>query len=200
MNAILEALGADDESDALRIVAEANQFIGAMQTIAGTEALATVTEKVRQAHALARDVQAATDKPANEAIGVVLAWKAASEQLPQLAADLETAKESVRKQEVDQLLAEGKRAGKLTPATADFWATRSADELRAFLAVAPRVIPAVAKVAADAQPKSAPPTATADGQKYEALKPAEKARLKKSDPELFEALRNDWEERGKPAA
>ena len=40
----------------------------------------------------------------------------------------------------------------------------------------------------------------ADGKAYEDIKPAKRAEMQKEDPELYNALRNDWVRRGQPAA
>lgn len=195
---ILQALGAEDESAALRLVAQTNEFVEDLRKLTGKESFGTIAARIREIVSLARDVEDESGKPAAEAIGVILAWKASHEALPAVQQELEAQRESLRAQEVAGLIEQGKKDGKLTQATAEFWKTRGAAELKAFLDVAPRVIPAEIKqpVPLNAERGAA---ATADGQKYEDMKPMQRASLKKSDPELYNALRSDWEQRGKPA-
>lgn len=99
-------------------------------------------------------------------------------------------------QEVEDLIAQGRRAGKITPALAKFWRDKPPDAIREFLASAPQVLPTHAVP---------PPTtllqgALADnrGRRYEDIAPAQRAAMKANDPDGYGALRTDWIERGRP--
>lgn len=214
---ILKALGATDEHDALRMVAEAAEFMQGINALTGRDTYNGSLEFLRSATALTREVLAATDKKeTSEALGVVLAFKASHEELPKVQTKVCELEEAGRQRDVAALIkaglstqppsAENPHAGKLVPATAKFWETRTAAELESFLAVAPRVIPTAATPgASNASTTSASATvvngraADTKGRTYEQITPSERAALKKSDPDLFNALRTDWEAAGKPA-
>ena len=200
---ILKALGATDELEALRIVADANAFMGDVKSATGAETFAAALETIKSSVGLSREISKITEKSVSaESLGTVLAWKSSHEQVPGLNEKVANLEEEGRKRDVADLIAQGQREGKLTPATAKHFEARSAEELRTFLAVAPRVIPSEHK-----QPKTEIAVGTnangaaaaADGRAYEDMKPAERSSLKKSDPDLFNAIRSDWERRGKPA-
>ncbi len=202
---ILKALGATDEHEALRIVAEANQFLADVKGATGRDTFVAALEVINGAVALSREIGVVTEKPiAAEQLGTVLAWKSAHILVPELTTKVAELEEAGRKRDVNDLIAKGKLDGKLTPATAAFWETRNASELEAFLAVAPRVIPGEAKpgttqVTPTAIAKNANGrVADAKNRVYEQIPTPERASLKKSDPELFNALREDWLAAGSP--
>jgi hypothetical protein len=108
-------------------------------------------------------------------------------------------KDQLEGKERDALLAEGKKAGKITPALATLYAKESPEKLRAFLAAAP-VIPALVQEQKRQEPGSAAVSATRGGRitdplgrKFEDLKPGERKALKASDPDLYSTMRQDWE-------
>lgn len=202
---IFTALGAKDEHDALRIVAESNQFLADIKAATGRDTFVGALEIIRGSVALSREVGVLTEKTVEaEQLGTVLAWKSAHVLVPELTEKVAGLEEAGRKRDVKDLIAKGKSDGKLTPATATFWETRNASELEAFLAVAPRVIPGEAKPGAVSSSPSASTknangrVADAKNRVYEEVSPTERAQLKKSDPELFNALREDWVAAGKP--
>jgi hypothetical protein len=209
---ILKLLGATDELDALRVIEEANKFLGDVKAATGRETFDGSLEVMRSAVALSREIATITDKPAEESLGVVMAWKSSHERLPAIEKDKSDLEEKVRAQDVAALIKAGletpraganEHAGKLTPATAKFWETKSAAELTAFLAIAPRVMPGEVKQAPPAGPtvfsqNSQGRVATADGKVYEELLPMALQDLKKADRPLYDAMRSDWERVGKP--
>src|SRR5690606_3036284 len=123
--------GVEDESAALRLVAQTNEFLEDLRKLTGKESFGTIAARIREAASLARDVEDETGKPAAEAIGVLLAWKASHDELPKAKEELEALNESMRTQEVSALIEQGKKDGKLNPATAEFWQSRGAAELKA---------------------------------------------------------------------
>lgn len=206
--ALFEALGAENETQALRIVAEANQFLADIKAITKFERFDASTAAMRGAFALAREIEKVTEKPTSEAIGVVMAWKASADQLGPMAARSAELEETLRSRDVDALIEKGLQtpgpgcsefAGKLTPATAGFWKSKTAEEVKAYLAIAPRVIPMMLKPV-EQPTASAGAAADANGQRWEDMKPTVLAALKKTDPTLHGALRSDWVARGKPSA
>ncbi len=196
----VDAAGEVDESAGVRAATELVKFSADIEALTGKQTFAEQFAVLRDAFALSRDVGAATEKPVTEAIGTVLAWKASADQNVELAAKFQALEEETRKREVSSLVAEGQRDGKLTPKTAEYWLSRTAAEVKAYLEIAPRVIPAEVKAPATAQTKpETAAAANADGKRYEDMQPSALAALKKSDPELHRALRADWVTRGKPA-
>lgn len=223
--AIYEILGAvdvagePDESAAVRAATELRQFSADIQALLGadpaTTTFAAQLADLRLAFSLARDVQASTGKSAGEAIGVVLAWKEGAAQTVALNARVTELEESGRTRDVDSLIkmglasgaatGENPHAGKLTPALATHLRDElklNAAQLAAFLEKKSREIPAPVK-----QPGATPEAfvkngagrvADSKGRTYEQIPPAESAELKKLDPELHAALRQDWVDAGKP--
>lgn len=85
-------------------------------------------------------------------------------------------------------LAEGDAKGVFTPAIRALYASKSADEIRAFVSVAPRVSGAQA---ASKPAPSEPAGATTGGKRFEEMQPIERANLRHSDPAAYAALRED---------
>ena len=212
---ILKALGATDEHEALRMVAEASEFMQNINQLTGRETYAGSLEVIRNDNTLSHEILATTEKKNSaEALGTVLAWKSASVELPKAQERVNELEEAGRARDVAALIksalstaapsSENPHAGKLVPATAKFWETRAASELEAFLAVAPRVIPTAATPGAGATTSNATQVvngraADAQGRKYEEISASERASLKRSDSVLFNALREDWIAAGRPA-
>lgn len=212
---ILKALGATDEHDALRIIAEGNQFMADVKAATGEETFVSALSVIKAGVGLSRDLVAVTGKnSAPEQFGVLLAFKASAEELPKVNDRVKALEEEGRKRDVSALIKMAldtgaptelnPHAGKLVPATAKFWETRDAKELEAFLAVAPRVLPTQAKQAVSND--GTPATRNAAGRvtdtknrTYEQMPSQDRLDLKKSDPDLFNAIRDSWVEAGKPA-
>lgn len=210
---LLEALGATDENDALRLLAEGNQFMEDVKQATGRETFEGALSVLRSSVSFARDLEKQTEKTTPEALGVVLAWKSAFEKLPAVEARVGELEETVRLKDVQALIAQGlqkpgpgasEHAGKLTQATAEFWKTQPVAQLRAFLAVAPRVMPTEASQPS-VNPNSGSPDlakthadAAFSTKKYEDITPSERAEINRTDPILYAALREDWVARGEP--
>lgn len=212
---IIKALGAIDEHDALRQVSEANEFMAAVRAATGRETYAAAIEVINNGVSLAREIGVITEKTiSGEQLGTVLAWKSSHEQLPALNAKFTELEESGRKRDVAALIkaglstaapsAENPYAGKLTPALAKLCEGWDSVKLEEFLKVAGRQIPSEAKPAASNLSNAASTTpsgraANEQGKTYEQIAPAELVKLKKSDKDLYNALREDWIAAGKPA-
>lgn len=207
---ILKALGAVDEHEALRFVAEANEFMGKVKAVTGGTTYEETLAVMEPAVKMSREMAAITEQTESASqLGTVLAWKSSHAELPKQQARVTELEEAGRQRDVQTLIKEGlapnspenKHGGKLTPATAKFWESRPAAELAAFLEIAPRVIPGEVKQAAtETKPNASGAAADADGNAYEDIKPAKRAAMQKEDPELYQALRADWVRRGQPAA
>lgn len=172
---------------------------------------AAVLSALGKINAVLSELRAITAADSNDGIlGATRAFAEAHKQLPGLRAKLEEQGKAMEASERAQLLAadaSDPKGRKLTPAMVTFWAERPVGELKAFLAVAPHVV----AVTATAQPQvtgsvtghstaAAPAVLLHEGKTYEQMAPKEKVSLHQSAPEIYAALRNNWEERGKPGA
>lgn len=121
-----------------------------------------------------------------EALGVLEGWKKKAEQYPVLEAELAKLTAQARESEVTALVEQGKREGKLTPAM-EPWARELGKtelaRLKAFLEVAPKVIPGAAGE------KNEPPGA--GGKTWEELSAMEKHNLHQQNRALYDALKAD---------
>jgi ATP-dependent protease ClpP protease subunit len=129
-------------------------------------------------------------KKGSEALGAVKGLQAAADAHAQLAADKAALELDGQKRDFAAALDQGRKDRKLTPATEKHFQAKfdgSADkaaavaELRAFLQVAPEVLPKAAT-----QPQDAPAD---DGKSFADMKPIERANLKQTNPELYAAKR-----------
>jgi hypothetical protein len=218
---ILSLLGVDDELSAVRAIETANQFLNEVKTATGRDTFAESLAVIKTCVTFEREIRAiatkeGADKQASaaEAIGTFLGWKSSHETLPGVREELEKAKENVRVTDVKRLIALGLEAvrtgcndyaGKLTPATAKHFENKTAEELEAYLKVAPRVMPGE---------RTAPPvenTTTSfktnergritdsSGRTYEEILPVERSEMNRNDPDLYKAMREDWNNHGRPA-
>lgn len=214
---IIKLLGAQDEHEGLRIVEETNQFMRDMKAVTGLDSYASIVALAESSVGLNREIKTITEKDSSaEQLGTILAYKASHLELPKAQAQLVELAEAGRRRDVANLVKmalstekpseQNPHAGKLVPATAKFWEAESAEKLEAFLKVAPRVIPSEAKQAAANTSGSPAATTTtpagrmadSSGRTYEMIPPAEQTELKRTDRELFNALREDWVASGKP--
>lgn len=208
--ALFHLLGAKDETHAIRIVEEANQFLTKIKDAAGKDTFEESIIAINGAFSLSRDIQKATEKSGSESFGLVMAWQAAFAELPNVQTKVRELETEMNRREVDDLIAQAtqkpgpgahEHAGKLVKATADHFREKGdATALRAFLSVAPRMS-ALVEVKAPPVAGAAPLMAAtnADGKKYEDILPRVRAQLSKDDAPLYNALLEDWQKRGRPA-
>jgi hypothetical protein len=212
---ILKALGATDELEALRLVAEASDFMQSVHAITGVSTYAASLEALKAHAALCREVVAATEKPSAEALGVVLAWKSDAAKVPDLNARVATLEEEGRTRDVDALIAKAldtgapsdlnPHAGKLTKPQADYLRDElklNAAQLESYLKTKSRELPVPAKQGKTDLSKAtngAGRVVDTQGRTYEQIPSPERVTMKKSDPDLFNAIREDWIAAGKPA-
>lgn len=131
----------------------------------------------------------------NEAVAVatVEGLKAKASKVDELEAKLAQLEAKQLEQDRAAALAEGDAKGVWTPATRALYAAKSADEIRAYVAVAPRV--SAAKEAAKGSPPE-PAGAESGSKKFEEMTPMERHALHQSNPGAYRALRADAEKRG----
>ena len=90
-----------------------------------------------------------------EALGVITGWKSAGEQVTRLTAELAKRDGESRDREVSELIAQGKREGKISPALEPMLLTQGQKDpafLRSFIASAPRIVPVESKEPAGGAP------------------------------------------------
>jgi ATP-dependent Clp protease, protease subunit len=126
----------------LKIVAAA---LGLAESATEADVQAAVTKHIQASRTAGEQlaaVLAATGKgSADEALGVIAAWKSGSEQATKLSAELAELKAAAEKTERDALVAKALADGKLTPAMAEKWTpTQSIAGLKAFLETAPKLV------------------------------------------------------------
>ena len=128
------------------------------------------------------------DSPEAVAIATIDGLKAKAALSDELATKLAAVESDKAQADIAKALAEGDTKAVWTPATRALYAGKSAAEIRAFVSVAPRVIPPTM-----ADPKN---PSTANGKRFEEMAPMERAALSNSDPETYKALREDAQTRG----
>jgi len=138
---------------------------------------------------LLRLTEAAT---VHEALGVVLAWKRARDEVETLTRRVAELEEVIRTREVEELVRGGLAEGKLTPAL-EQWARelgrRDVELLRGYLRAAPRFV-------ASAVPQEPPAEVTPE--QFAKMSWTQRAELYSRSPELYrklrdnETIRNRW--------
>jgi hypothetical protein len=141
-----------------------------------------------------------------EAIGAVRGLKAAAEKSDKLQAELNEVKGERDKQSFEVLIAKGRtKPAKLTPASAKYWEDRFdaavkngtgesiVNELTGFLAVAPIVYQEGPREPNNGKHRG---PASWQGKTYGELKYAERAKLSKENPDLFELMRAEHNQAG----
>lgn len=195
MSDLLKLLGADSEAEAINLVTRANNLLNSAKLAAGVEDTAQLVAAIRDNKALATAVTELTGKSPKEAHGVVLAWKSCADELPAVREQLASLQEKNQQHELESLLRDAKAQSKHTPALETTIREQvtagnlTLDGARAMVAALPKqaaLSPAENKTQAAVNTETA---TTWNGKTYADLKPAERAELKKSDPELFAQLR-----------
>ncbi|GMV19450.1 MAG: hypothetical protein AMXMBFR56_76740 [Polyangiaceae bacterium] len=198
--AILDALGVTDEVSALRAIAEFTTFMNGVKDAVGvpTAKLGECVLRVQDVAALARQVTEVTGKPHVEVVGTILAWKSAADALPEAQKEASDAKAEVDKRDRAELLKQGRDERKISPGMVAYWTEadehgkpkRSTDDLRAFLASAPVLMPTPVK-----QP-SIEGSVPGGDKLYEDMAPMEKhALLEAVGQEQFNAIVEDSRKR-----
>jgi ATP-dependent protease ClpP protease subunit len=177
---------------------------------------ATVVAAIKKIQASGRtgdEVERLLGVAGDSAIGAVRALKEATNQNADLAIEVGKVKAMLSRRDFESARDTGLKDRKLTPATAKMYSDRfeaalvsGADgasvvaDLQGFLAVAPRVVPAPSVGRQGGGESSGEKPAQHNGKTFAQMAPVERARLSKSDPELYDLMRQDWVAAGKPAA
>jgi ATP-dependent protease ClpP protease subunit len=173
----------------------------------GEEAVVVAINKLKASAKLGADVEQLLGATGPQALGAVRALKEAQETNANLAEEVAKLKVSNARRDFETARDQGLKDRKLTPATAKLYTDRFeaaakddgdcasiVDDLQGFLKVAPRVVSlAGTQPRADGGPES--PTQH-NGKAFEEMKPADRVKLKKENPELYTTLREDAVARG----
>lgn len=161
--------------------------------VAYARELATTKRRQRTMNALNKALGIAEDSNEAVAVATVEGLKAKAAKADELEAKLAALEAKQVEADRAAALAEGDAKGVFTPAVRALYADRSAAEIRAFVAVAPRV--SAAAEASKESPKD-PAGASVDSKKFENMSPMERHALHESNPEAYRAMRADAEKRG----
>jgi ATP-dependent protease ClpP protease subunit len=211
----------DDQQILPGIEARENQEDKSMQSVIKELGLpenadeATVLAAVKAIKTSARvgsEIEKTVGSLGDHAIGAVRALKSSQETNASLAQELGKVKVAMARGSFDTARDKGLADKKLTPATAKFYTDQfeasvaAGDDgssvvaqLTGFLAHAPRIA-ALTRVPNPGDQELTNGALTHGGKSFAQMKHIERARLKQSDPELYSAMREEWEESGRPAA
>lgn len=186
---------------------EADVFIGAdavakgladrvgnlSSAVAYARELATTKRRQKTMNAVNKALGLAEDSNEAVAVATVEGLKAKAARADELEAKLAALEAKQLEQDRAAALAEGDAKGVFTPAIRALYASKTAEEIRAFVSVAPRVI----AVQETGKPGPKPPQGPETGAKrFEDLSPMERHSLHQSNPEAYRAQRADAEQRG----
>jgi len=186
---------------------EADVFIGAdavakgladrvgnlSSAVAYARELATKQRRQKTMNAVNKALGLAEDSNEAVAVATVEGLKAKAARADELEAKLAALEAKQLEQDRAAALAEGDAKGVFTPAIRALYASKTAEEIRAFVSVAPRVI----AVQETGKPGPKPPQGPETGAKrFEDLSPMERHSLHQSNPEAYRAQRADAEQRG----
>lgn len=171
--------------------------------VAMARELATTTRSKQAMKAVNKALNLSEDSPESVAVATIEGLKAQADHAKQLEAQLakiesERAAREAADAEADRqrALAEGDAKGVWTPATKALFASRGAAEIRAFVSVAPRVLPAKGESASGRDEQGEPPPSANAGKRWEDMSPLDRAALFKSNPDAYRAARDDAAARG----
>jgi phage I-like protein len=123
--------------------------LGLAATVSESEAVAQVLASQTAQRAAESELLSMTGaKSRSEALGVIAGWKSAGEQVTILTAELAKRDGAARDHRVTELLAQGERDGKISPAMKPVLLTQGQKDpafLEAFLATAPKILPTESK-------------------------------------------------------
>lgn len=139
-----------------------------------------------------------SDTPVNRAslLGKLHGLKAKATETDAIKAQLAELMAEKKARELDQLIAQGRASGQITPANEAKLREKGPEFIRAYLETAPRVVPGTVRQPAVQASASGIPV----DKPYEELTTAQRAALAKTNPELFNSLRADWIQRDRPSA
>lgn len=198
---------------------EADVFVGADAVAKGlADRVGNLSSAVAMARELATDRRSkqamkavnkvlglAEDSAESVAVATIEGLKAQADHAKQLEAKLakiesERAAREAAEAEADRqrALAEGDAKGVWTPATKALFAARTSAEIRAFVSVAPRVLPAPSarRDGGGRDEQGEPPPSAHAGKRWEDMSPLDRAALHKSNPEAYRAARDEAAARG----
>lgn len=181
MKRILKALGLAEDATEDEALAKLEELQELLEEQKGDED----EEDKETVEALSQVLALTGRKTPSEALGTVKAWKTSAEQVTALSSRVTALETEKRQAEVKTLVAQGLKAGQLTPAM-EAWAVSLGEkdvvQLRTYLETAPKIVTL-------GQRNQEPKPQTATTKKWSELTPMEKHNLKRSDPATYEALK-----------
>lgn len=195
---LLALLGVNTYAEGAAAITVFNSFLTEAQSTTGksksTEVLAELSARAsRSPFALA--VEKACGKQGDEAIGLIHAALASHAELPNVQAECAKLRKEGDANALNGLIAKAKDEKRLTPAmetkvremlAAGDLTLKGAESLLGNLTP---VAALAAPIAAPAPANTAPATLTWNDKTFADLKPAQRAQLKREDPQLYEAMR-----------
>lgn len=168
-------------------------------------AVGNLNRKLQRGEALMTELRTLTGKQSDdELLGAVRGLTEVGAQLPKLQAQIAQQEEKLQASERAQLVAADAadpKGRRLTPALVQLFANKPAAELKAYLEVAPHVVqttPDNAQPAAGSQNGGAATSqmvVSPDGKTWEQMSAVEKHNLHHDHPEIYKAVRADFERR-----
>jgi hypothetical protein len=146
-------------------------------------------------------LSATGESTVDAALGAIAAGKAATEQVATLTAEIEAGKKKAEEDERTQIVAKLKAEKKITPLQEkQFVPTASLETLKRFAETAPVVMRTSqhTEAAGSGSTETSGARLKHDSKLYEELSGVSKAKLRASDRDTYDALRNDWINAGRP--
>lgn len=196
---LLAILGVANAADGIAAINRFTGFLNSAKTASGKSDVSETLNAALASLSFAKAVETATGKMGDEAVGLIRAAMASHAALPQAQARVAELEARNEANELETLITKAKNEKRCTPhIEASVRTAFTAKEItlagaKAWLENSP-VIPALEQ-RDPAPPTQAggkevpPPHLEWNGKTYSQLKGAEKAALKRENPELFEAMR-----------
>lgn len=119
--------------------------LGLSENATEAEALVALEAKLSAPTTQLKQLSQVTGKEGVEMLALVTAWKESAAQVLLLSQELATLKASQAKAELDAVILEGKRAGKVPPAVEPLLRTMPLEQAKAFVAAMPSTLPTAAR-------------------------------------------------------
>ena len=158
--------------------------LAAILALLALDAGATENEAVSAIQKL-KSIEASTGKLGDEALGVVKAWSVSHGQLVEANAKIANLEKERDDKERAELISNGEREGKITPAMKSWAEEQPLATLQSFLAVQPKVV-------GKSEIKQPVNVKTYTCKAYAEMTNTERHELSVENPELFAQLRDEY--------
>lgn len=197
---LLAMLGVSSVAEASAAITRFNTFMSDAKAITGKSTPVDILDATRASLSLAKAIETATNKTGDDAVGLVRAALQSHAELPKAQARVEELESTVKSHELESIIAKAKAEKKCTPSMeANVREAFAAGDVtlagaRSWLenavpisALQPKAEAATASASAEQTQSAA--SLTWNGKSWDELKPAQRAELKRTDPELFAQMR-----------